>query len=205
LTVPSRSPPIRKVQVALKTQSCLLRSAPPLHGVHFCQSAADTSTTAAKTMFVAGVGRTHRRKFVSRRSARRSRGLRPKRFQREFTSAVAVGTALAGGPPQLGRAEARTGLRMMPTFPRPSRSFRTAGCPQYGWKAGLSDSVFPDQHQVKPAPGIPRRQSGLRPPFVDSVVKFGTPARCRADDSVIHRRGGLSSPPPQGPSLGTGL
>jgi hypothetical protein len=50
---------------------------------------------------------------------------------------------------------------MMPTFPRPSRSFRTAGFPQYGWKAGLSDSAFPDQHQVKPAPGIPRRQSGL--------------------------------------------
>src|SRR5262249_17493714 len=32
-----------------------------------------------------------------------------------------------------GRIEARTGLRMMPTFPRPSLSFRTAGFPQYGW------------------------------------------------------------------------
>src|SRR5450756_2594195 len=31
---------------------------------------------------------------------------------------------------------ARTGLRMMPTFPRSSLSFRTAGFPQYGWKAG---------------------------------------------------------------------
>src|SRR4051812_13507664 len=40
--------------------------------------------------------------------------------------------------PQLGRIEARTGLRMMPTFPRSPRSFRTAGFPQYGWKAGLS-------------------------------------------------------------------
>jgi hypothetical protein len=27
-------------------------------------------------------------------------------------------------------------LRMMPTLPRPSLSFRTAGFPRYGWKAG---------------------------------------------------------------------
>ena len=44
----------------------------------------------------------------------------------------------------LGRIEARTGLRMMPTFPRSPRSFRTAGFPQYGWKAGLSGGAFPD-------------------------------------------------------------
>src|SRR3954467_6122620 len=43
-----------------------------------------------------------------------------------------------------GRIEARTGLRMMPTFPRSPRSFRTAGFPPYGWKAGLSDGAFPD-------------------------------------------------------------
>ena len=36
---------------------------------------------------------------------------------------------------QSGRVEARTGLRMMPTFPRLSLSFRTAGFPRYGWKA----------------------------------------------------------------------
>jgi len=36
-----------------------------------------------------------------------------------------------------GRVEARIGLRMMPTFPRPSLSFRTAGFPRYGWKAGM--------------------------------------------------------------------
>jgi hypothetical protein len=40
-------------------------------------------------------------------------------------------------PPQSGRVEARIGLRMMPTFPRPSLSFRTAGFPRYGWKAGI--------------------------------------------------------------------
>jgi hypothetical protein len=35
-----------------------------------------------------------------------------------------------------GRIEARTGLRMMPTSPRSSLSFRAAGFPQHGWKAG---------------------------------------------------------------------
>jgi hypothetical protein len=53
-----------------------------------------------------------------------------------------------------GRIEARTGLRMMPTSPRSPLSFRTAGFPQYGWKAGLSGGVFPSPSQVKPAPGI---------------------------------------------------
>ena len=53
-----------------------------------------------------------------------------------------------------GRIEARTGLRMMPTSPRSPLSFRTAGFPQYGWKAGLSGGAFPSPSQVKPAPGI---------------------------------------------------
>ena len=38
---------------------------------------------------------------------------------------------------------ARTGLRMMPTFPSSPLRFRTAGFPQYGSKAGLSDGAFP--------------------------------------------------------------
>ena len=38
-----------------------------------------------------------------------------------------------------GRALARTGLRMMPTFPPLPLKFRTAGFPQYGFKAGISD------------------------------------------------------------------
>src|SRR5262245_15919119 len=42
----------------------------------------------------------------------------------------------------LGRIEARTGLRMMPTFPRSPLSFRTAGFPRYGWKGGISDGAF---------------------------------------------------------------
>jgi integrase len=44
---------------------------------------------------------------------------------------------------QSGGIEARTGLRMMPTSPRSPLSFRTAGFPQYGWKAGLSGETFP--------------------------------------------------------------
>jgi hypothetical protein len=42
-----------------------------------------------------------------------------------------------------GRAMARSGLRMMPTFPLPSLKFRTAGFPQYGFKAGVSDRACP--------------------------------------------------------------
>src|ERR1700731_3434328 len=43
-----------------------------------------------------------------------------------------------------GRIEARIGLRMMPTFPRSPLSFRTAGFPQYGWKAGFPSGAFLD-------------------------------------------------------------
>ena len=53
-----------------------------------------------------------------------------------------------------GRTVARSGLRMMPTFPPSPLSFRTAGFPQYGCKAGLSDSAFAHVPLVKPAPGI---------------------------------------------------
>src|SRR5262249_5704808 len=56
-----------------------------------------------------------------------------------------------------GRTEARTGLRMMPTSPRSPLSFRTAGFPRYGWKAGLSDGTFPIHRPTfarsPPAPG----------------------------------------------------
>jgi hypothetical protein len=43
---------------------------------------------------------------------------------------------------------------MMPTFPPSPLSFRTVGLPQYGWKAGLSDSAFAHVPLVKPAPSI---------------------------------------------------
>jgi hypothetical protein len=44
---------------------------------------------------------------------------------------------------QSGKAMARTGLRMMPTFPSPPLKFRMAGFPRYGFKAGLSDKACP--------------------------------------------------------------
>jgi hypothetical protein len=38
---------------------------------------------------------------------------------------------------------------MMPTFPRSSLSFRTAGFPQYGWKTGFPRGAFLDRRQLK--------------------------------------------------------
>src|SRR5262245_38993288 len=51
-----------------------------------------------------------------------------------------------------------------PTSPRSPLSFRTAGFPQYGWKAGLSDGAFPECRRLKPAPGIYHSLSGCSPP-----------------------------------------
>jgi len=69
-----------------------------------------------------------------------------------------------------GGIEARIGLRMMPTFPRSPLSFRTAGFPQYGWKAGLSGGAFPDGTQLKSAPDIRCMSAGLHSPFVHLVI-----------------------------------
>jgi len=45
---------------------------------------------------------------------------------------------------------ARSGLRMMPTFPSPSLKFRTAGFPRYGFKVGISGGAFPiDRHVAR--------------------------------------------------------
>jgi hypothetical protein len=63
---------------------------------------------------------------------------------RRFANVLADACARIGGDVGWsGRIEARTGLRMMPTFPRSPLSFRTAGFPRYGWKAGFSDGAFP--------------------------------------------------------------
>jgi hypothetical protein len=77
---------------------------------------------------------------------------------------------LAASPRWSGRIEARIGLRMMPTFPRSPLSFRTAGFPQYGWKAGFPSGAFLGHQRLKPAPGMRRPTSSLRPPFVHLVV-----------------------------------
>jgi hypothetical protein len=76
---------------------------------------------------------------------------------------------------QSGRIEARTGLRMMPTSPRSPLSFRTAGFPQYGWKAGLSGGAFPDRQRLKPAPGMRLLSAGLPSPFVHHSVEAVLP------------------------------
>ena len=59
---------------------------------------------------------------------------------------------------------ARSGLRMMPTFPSPPLKFRTAGFPRYGFKASMSDRAFLNGVSVKPAPGIPSQPLSLPPP-----------------------------------------
>ena len=60
---------------------------------------------------------------------------------------------------------ARTGLRMMPTFPSPPLKSRTAGFPQYGLKASMSDRTCLNDHSVKPTPGIPSQSLSLSPSF----------------------------------------
>src|SRR4029077_5403611 len=102
---------------------------------------------------------------------------------------VAVGTTIADRPPQSGRTVARIGVRMMPPFPLSALSFRTAGFPQYGWKAGISDSAFPEHPSLKPAPSIRRCTPGLLLPFAHLIVRFGCPVLCRADDSSMRRLG----------------
>ena len=52
----------------------------------------------------------------------------------------------------------------MPTFPQSSLSFRTAGFPQYGWKAGFPSGAFPDRQRLKLAPSMRRLASSLHRP-----------------------------------------
>jgi hypothetical protein len=54
-------------------------------------------------------------------------------------------------------------------------SFRTAGFPQYGWKAGLSDGACLYVVQLKPAPGIRCSSSSLHPSLVHFVATSMAP------------------------------
>jgi len=101
---------------------------------------------------------------------------------------------------------ARTGLRMMPTFPSPSLKFRTAGSPQYGFKASLSGRACPADITVKPAPGVPALSASLPRPFVR--FRYGSMAwRCVQVDPRLHVP--LRERPlplyPRGPWLRAGL
>src|SRR6516164_2388552 len=86
---------------------------------------------------------------------------------------------------------ARTGLRMMPTFPSPPLKFRTAGFPRYGSKAGLSDEAFPANWFA-----IVLRALGGHRLF---------PALCQGRCAEEHLRASGSTALPQGPSLRSGL
>ena len=119
-------------------------------------------------------------------------------------SVDAVGTSIADRPPQSGGTVARSGLRMMPTFPPSPLSFRTAGFPQYGWKAGISDGAFPRHQRLKPAPGIRQLRHGLHPSFAHLIVRIACPALCRAEDSSMRRHWSWVLLRPRGPRSGPG-
>jgi len=85
---------------------------------------------------------------------------------------------------------ARTGLRMMPTFPSSPLRFRTVGFPQYGSKAGLSDGAFP---------------CGLRPSFAVSATGHSPRSESRWHNAEYRRRASGITALPQGPSLRSGL
>src|SRR4051812_19237852 len=80
-----------------------------------------------------------------------------------------------------------------------SVSFRTAGFPQYGWKAGLSGGAFPDRQRLKPAPGMRLLTAGLPSPFVHLRVGAVAPVLRRAADRTMHRLGGWVALRPRGP------
>ena len=95
---------------------------------------------------------------------------------------------------------ARTGLRMMPTFPSPHLKFRTAGFPRYGFKASISSEAFPTRFQVKPAPGIPvPRLSLLRFSHASAPSHFSLALRPEQPRLPRAAVGEESSPRPQGP------
>src|SRR5271167_2596843 len=48
--------------------------------------------------------------------------------------------------------------------------FRTVSFPQYGCKAGFPSGAFLSDQRLKPAPGMRRLTSSLRPPLVRLVV-----------------------------------
>jgi hypothetical protein len=66
-----------------------------------------------------------------------------------------------------GRIKARTGFRMMPTFPRSSLQSVRQVFPQYGWKAGFPSGVFQDYRCPSFENRIP---APLPPPTHASII-----------------------------------
>ena len=103
-----------------------------------------------------------------------------------------------------GRTMARTGLRMMPTFPSSPLRCRTAGFPRYGSKAGLSDRAFPGHASVKLAPACPSRDQVCFHPSC-SPRQHGTSVQSRSrllSGAPPYKR--HSSLYPRGPRSGSG-
>ena len=118
----------------------------------------------------------------------------------------AVGTIIADRPPQASRIVVRTGLRMMPTFPRPSLSFRTAGFPQYGWKMCISDGTFLWTVRLSSLPACAKCASSLSPSFVSIRRPQKTPSTESGNGGHIDTaKSGRGQPAPQGSSLRFGL
>ncbi len=87
---------------------------------------------------------------------------------------------------------------MMPTFPSPSLKFRTAGFPQYGFKAGMSDGAFPNgamYSAVQFASALRALRLHRRGPRTVPRLVARLSTSVRADYSAL----------PQGPSLRSGF
>ena len=96
---------------------------------------------------------------------------------------------------------ARTGLRMMPTSPSPPLKFRTAGFPQYGFKASMSDRAFLENSMVKPAPGVPTQLPSLPLSFARLPLKGRPGSVSRSGQGSTCRCSGGVPPFPRGPWL----
>ena len=110
-------------------------------------------------------------------------------FHERIATSSTPSNPLAANP-ESGRTMARTGLRMMPTFPSSPLRFRTAGFPRYGSKAGFSDGAFP---------------RGLHPSFAASVARFYPRSGSRLRSSGRRRHASGMAALPQRPSLRSGL
>ena len=95
---------------------------------------------------------------------------------------------------------ARTELRMMPTFPSSPLKFRTAGFPQYGFKAGVSAGAFPA------AALTVSRPPGLHPAFVPTASSVSFFLRSVLEHAVRSSTAMQATAPlyPRGPRSGPG-
>src|SRR5262249_26551940 len=80
-------------------------------------------------------------------------------------------------------------------------SFRTAGFPQYDWKAGFPRGASLDRQQLKPAPGIAARRPGCIRPSYTLLVKAMIPHCVGPQTRLRTALDGYSSSTPA-PSVG---